>query len=136
MTAADIDIVHKMPALDIQAVARRRIAMRDQYAVVAVSEFDIGLDQIGTAAHVRRDLGRNMPDTGVEYELPAVMRARGVLGKSRPEPVIERQNLVGFRLPPPFRDHRVQAFRILLCQVLGLGKIAVEVVELPGIFLE
>src|ERR1700676_5034527 len=104
MTAADIDVVHEMPALDIQAVARRCIAMRDQYAMVALLALDIGLDQIRAAAHVGRDLGRNMPDPGVENELPAMMRTRRILRKSRPEPVIERQNLVGFRLPPPFRD--------------------------------
>ena len=110
--------------------------MGDQDAMVARLHRHIGFDQIAATAHVRRDLRRNVADTLVKHELPAVMAARRVFGKARAEPIVQRQHLVGFRLLPPLGDHRLQSLRLLLREIIGLGEVAIEMIELPCIGFE
>ena len=45
--------------------------------------------------------------------------------------VVQRQHAVHLRLLPPQLDHRLQTLRMLLGEVVGFGKILVEVIELP-----
>ena len=120
MLAADVEVVNQMPVLEVKAVTGRGIAVRDQDAAVACFDRHMRLDQVGAAAHVRRDLGRDVADAGVEHELPAMMGARRILGKARPKTVVQRQHLVRLRLPPPFGDHRLQPLGLALGKVVGL----------------
>ena len=77
--------------------------MRDQHALGArLADLDMGLDGVAAAAHVGRDVGRHVAHAGMEDEIVArALEARGVLGKARPEAVVERQHVVLLGLAPP-----------------------------------
>jgi hypothetical protein len=50
--------------------------------------------------------------------------------------VIEGKDAVGFGLGPPLFDHLCKAFGLNCRQVVALGRINVEVVELPHIVIK
>jgi hypothetical protein len=110
--------------------------MGDQHALVAGFHRDVGLDQVTAAAHVGRDLGRDMADALVEDELAAMVGARGILGEAWTKAIIERQHLVGLGLLPPFGDHRLQPLRLLLRKIVRFGEITIEMIKLPRVILE
>ena len=137
VAAADIEIVHQQAILDVEAVARRRVAMRDQHALGAAVDLDMRLDGVAAAAHIGRDVGRHMAHAGMEGELMArAVEARGVLGKARPEAIVERQHVVLLGLAPPQLDHLGEPLRLLFGEIIGLGEIAVEMEQLPFVVLE
>ncbi len=125
MAAADIEVVHQPAVLDVEAVARGRIAMGDQHALGAsLADLDMGLDGVAAAAHVGRDVGRHVPHAGVKGELVArAVEARGVFGKARAEAVVERQHIVLLGLAPPQLDHRLQPLGLLCREIVGFRKI-------------
>src|SRR6516162_6437824 len=107
VAAADVEVVHQMTVLDVEAVTRGGIAMRDQHALGPIfAELDMGLDGVTTASHIRCGVGRHVPPLGVEGEMVAsAVEAGSILCKARPEAIVERQHLMLFRLAPPHLDH-------------------------------
>src|SRR5205085_569693 len=87
-------------------------------------------------ADVRRDVSGDVTDALVEHEPTAAVRSTGVLGEARTEPVVERQDFVGFGLTPPLRDHLPQPLRLVGSEIDGLGEVAIQTVELPSVLLE
>src|SRR6267142_4248713 len=112
--------------------------MRNQYALGAATvDLDMRLDGVAPAAHVGRDVGRHMPHAGMEGELVArAVEPRGVFRKARPKTVVKRQYVVFFGLAPPQLDHVGQPRRLLRREIVDLGKIAVEMEQLPLVVLE
>ena len=111
MHAADIHVVGQPAVLDVERVAAGHVAVGDQHALGAAPSISrIGLDRVGAAAHVGRDVGRHVAHAGMEDELAcaAPWKRAGVVGEARREAVVERQHLVRLGLAPPFVDHRLQ----------------------------
>ena len=78
-----------------------------------------------------------MAHAGVKDEAPAwPVETGGVLGETRGETVVERQDLAGSRLRPPHFDHGGEPFGIGLGQIVGLREIGVEIEELPPVVIE
>src|SRR6202020_2611792 len=70
MATADIEVVHQEAILDVKAVARGGVAMRDQNAFGAGhADFDMGLDGVAAAAHVGGDVGRHVTHAGMEDKI-------------------------------------------------------------------
>src|SRR5712691_4004091 len=96
MAATDVEIVHQPAILDVETVARGRVAMGDQHALgTIVTDLDMRFDGVTAAADIGRDIGRYMPHAGMKGELVAcTMESRRVLRKARAEAVVERQHIV------------------------------------------
>src|ERR1700722_11032998 len=112
--------------------------MRDQDAVCTRAvDLDMGLDGITAAAHVRCDVGRHMTHAGMKDKIVArALESRSVLRKTNPETVVERQHVVLFGLAPPQFYQFGQTLRLFRREVIGLGKIPVEMKQLPLVVLE
>src|ERR1044072_14102 len=137
MATADVEIMHQEPVLDEEAVARGGGAMWDQHALAAILHLDRRLDGVAAAAHIGRHIGRHMTHAAMEGELvAAAMKTRGVLGKARPEAIVERQYIVFLRLVPPQLDHVVETLRFSRREVIDFREIAVEMKQLPFVVLK
>ena len=112
--------------------------MRDQDALGAtLADLDMGFDGVAAAAHVGRDVGRHVPHAGVKDKMAArALEARGVLGKARPEPVVERQHVVLLGLAPPHLYQFRQPLRLARGEIVDFGKIPFEMKQLPFVVLE
>src|SRR5260370_36903803 len=72
VAAADIEIVNQHAVLDVEAVARGRIAMRDQHPLrIALADLDMGFDGVAAPPHVGCYGVRHVPQAGVQGELVA-----------------------------------------------------------------
>src|ERR1700692_3727993 len=138
MAAADIEIVNQKSVLDIEAVARGRIAMRDQDALGAgVTDLDMGLDGVAAAAHIGGNVGRHMAHAGVKDEMVArALKPRSVLRKARREAIVERQHMVSLGLAPPQFCYFGEAVGVLRREIVDFGKIHIEMKQLPFVVLK
>ncbi len=57
----------------------------------------------------------------------------GVSREQRGEPIVERQHTVQLGLLPPLFDQLCYPLRLLGRQVVALGEVLVDVVELPAV---
>src|SRR5262245_61781445 len=94
-----------MTALDIQAVAARRVPMRNQDTFIGLADANVCLDQIAAAADVRRDLRREVTHSGMEHvTLARAVNAVSVHHEALAKTIVERQHVMLCSLVPPKLD--------------------------------
>src|ERR1700736_2129248 len=91
MLASDINVVHQMAGLQIQAVAGRRIAMGYKDTFARFGDVNVGLDQIAATADVGCHIRRQVSHSGMEYvALAGAVKAVGVHNEALTKAVVER----------------------------------------------
>ena len=104
-----------------------------------VGDLDVGEDLVRAAAHVDRHAFRHRRRVRI-VDVRVARRFFGWAARSRAcsrgAAVVERQHEVLLRLLEPRLDQRLELLGVLLGQVLRLGAVLVDVVELPLVLVE
>lgn len=136
MLASNIHVVHEEPGLQIETAAAVRITMGNENAIASFAGFYVGLDEVASAAHVRRDVARQMPHPAMEdVALTGPMEPVSIDYKAFAKPVVERQHLVFLGFLPP-KPYQIGELLGLPCgEIVGFRKIFVDMEQLPFVVL-
>src|SRR5207302_7264782 len=111
-------------------------AVGDQDALAARGDVGVGLDQIAAASNVRRDLARQVTHAGMKDVAPAgAVKAAGIDDEALAKTVVERQHLVLLGLLPPELDQGRELFAMRRGEIVRLGKVLIEMKQLPSVVL-
>ena len=133
-----VDVVQPV-VLDVEAVATEARPLREEHALGA------GLGEVDQRADDERPApdhdGLGLGHLGVVGEVDVAVARRRQLRARRHEdlqrrPVVEREALVGAGLGVPEVDHLAELVGLLGGEVVQLGAVDVDVVELPLVLVE
>ena len=112
--------------------------MGDQHALPGgIGQGDVGLDQVAAAAHVGRHVGGQVAHAGLQHGTVArALYPVGVVGKAGGIAVVQRQHLAALGLLPPGVDQCPRPFGLGGGQVVALGKVGCQGVQLPDVGIE
>ena len=96
----------------------------------------MGGDPVGPVADVGCGRLRDPTAPGLKHPVPARRHAVGVGTDEAVQGVVQRQHIAGPGFGEPARDHRLQACRLLLRQVVHFVEVLVQVVEFPPVGIE
>ncbi len=132
-----VDVV-ELAVLDVEAETALDIASRQQCSFSpALGDFDIGGDAVRTVHHIGARIGRNhlrARVVGVARAIDGDLRAR--LGNPRHAATVDRQDVVLASLDVPVGDHLDQLRTVLGGEVVILGEVLGDVVQLPALRIQ
>ena len=133
----EVVVVEEVAVLQVEGIAAAPVALGDQHALGTVlRDLHVGGDPVGTVADVGCGRLRNPTAPGLKHPVPAGRHAVRVGTDEAVQGVVQRQHVAGPGFGEPARDHRLQACRLLLRQVVHFVEVLVQVVEFPPVSVE
>ena len=149
----------QLAILDIQGIAAVDAALRNQHALVAFVELDIGRDAVGAVHDIGRGIDRDFLSAGIEGIAAAIGGdLRSLVGETLLATAVHGQDIVFARFHIPLADHlnqlrphfgaHVAPFRepgleraklrlqVLVRQVVIFGEVFGDLVQFPGMGIE
>ena len=136
LDAREVGRVVQPPVVHVEAEAAEAPALRDQHALGAAGgDLDVGDDPVRPHLDVRRQLLGHR--RGARPQHDALARSHGMRAAEGEDAArLQRQHAVASRLAPPQLLERAQLLRLGSREVVRLGGVLRDVVELPAILVE